>query len=86
MRRADDVDVLPAALLVTLGVPLLSTAFGALMGSLLTATLTARASRRELEQADQHKILDRLHELELQEARRQGRDATTERNTDAQPS
>jgi hypothetical protein len=59
--------------------PVLSAMVGAMIGSLLNATLTARAAKRELEEADDHDLLRRVRELELKEARRQGRD-DTERN------
>jgi hypothetical protein len=69
-----------AAVLVTIGVPVFTTGFGVVMGALLNATLTARAAKRELDQADQHDLLERIRYLELQDARRDGRDDTTERN------
>ena len=72
---------LAAAVLVTVGVPILCTAGGALMGSLLNATLTNRASQRELERADQHQLLERVRQLELDQARIDGRGSPTTTTT-----
>jgi hypothetical protein len=70
---------LPATIGVV--VPLASTVGGVVIGSLLNATLTARAAKRDLERTDQNKLLDRIRELELQQARLEGRTTDIERQT-----
>lgn len=74
-----------AAALVVYGIPIVCTFGGVVMGSLLNATLTARASKRELEQADQHDLLERLRELELYRARQEGRETQTTTTTERKP-
>lgn len=67
-----DVLLFGVASLGTLGLPFATAVVGAVMGSLLNATLTARAAKRELEEADQHDLIRRVHELEVQAARQEG--------------
>lgn len=69
-----------AAVLLSIGLPVFTTGFGVVMGALLNATITARAAKRELEQADEHDLLERIRYLELQDARREGRDDTERQN------
>ncbi|MGA2835495.1 MAG: hypothetical protein ABSF84_02750 [Acidimicrobiales bacterium] len=76
-----DAPLLLGTILVSLGVPAVTTLVGIVMGSLLNATLTARASKRELEREDTHELLDRVRALEIEQARLQGNHNTpTERN------